>query len=270
MESGKTTSEEITRAYLDRVAAYDVGPFGFHSLITVAPDAIEQARAADAARAAGRRGELLGIPVAVKDLYDTKDMPTTGGSLVFDGFRPLRLLPGRQAARRRRGHLREGEPVGVRQLRLLLGVRLRPGVERLRAVEVVDRLLRRLGRRGRGVAGGGRARLADRRLAVGPLLGRLALLAARHRRPRLDQRRDAADLGPGLRRHDRPLAARPGGDARRHDGHRPGRRVDGRGERRRPSPGRLAHLARSERAQRQDDRLLRQRLPGRLRHRGDA
>ncbi|MDO8187374.1 amidase family protein [Conexibacter sp. JD483] len=89
MEAGVTTSAEITRAYLDRVAAYDVGPFGFHSLITVAPDAMEQARAADTARAQGRSGELLGIPVAVKDLYDTKDMPTTGGSLVFDGFRPV-------------------------------------------------------------------------------------------------------------------------------------------------------------------------------------
>ncbi|MDO8211851.1 amidase family protein [Conexibacter sp. CPCC 206217] len=88
MTSGVTTSAQITRAYLDRVAAYDVGPFGFHSLITVASDAMEQARAADRARAEGKTSPVLGIPVAVKDLYDTKDMPTTGGSLVFDGFRP--------------------------------------------------------------------------------------------------------------------------------------------------------------------------------------
>ncbi|HWT91896.1 MAG TPA: amidase [Solirubrobacteraceae bacterium] len=87
MEAGKTTSEQITRAYLDRIAAYDVGPWGFNSYTTVADDALDQAKAADAARAAGAKGALLGIPLAVKDLLDTKDMPTTNGSLVFEGFR---------------------------------------------------------------------------------------------------------------------------------------------------------------------------------------
>ena len=80
MKSGLTTSQAITRAYLDRIAAYDKGPFGFHSFITVADDAMAQAKAADDARAAGNTSELLGIPVAIKDLYDTKDMPTTDGS----------------------------------------------------------------------------------------------------------------------------------------------------------------------------------------------
>ncbi|MDO8210960.1 amidase [Conexibacter sp. CPCC 206217] len=90
MAAGRATSQEITRAYLDRIAAYDVGQKGFHAFITVASDAMAQARQADAERALGRSGELLGIPMAIKDLYDTKDMPTTGGSLVFDGFRPQR------------------------------------------------------------------------------------------------------------------------------------------------------------------------------------
>ena len=53
MESGLTTSQAITRAYLDRIAAYDKGPFGFHAFITVADDAMAQAKAADDARAAG-------------------------------------------------------------------------------------------------------------------------------------------------------------------------------------------------------------------------
>jgi len=88
MEAGVTTSEEITRAYLDRIAAYDTGQFGVHAFIHVAADAIEQAKAADAARSAGRRGGLLGIPVGVKDLYDTKDMPTTGGTLALEGWQP--------------------------------------------------------------------------------------------------------------------------------------------------------------------------------------
>ena len=90
MRSGATTSQEITRAYLDRIAAYDRGPRGLHSFIHVADDAMAQAKAADVARAQGRDTDLLGIPVAVKDLYDTKDMPTTNGSLVFEGFRPTK------------------------------------------------------------------------------------------------------------------------------------------------------------------------------------
>ena len=90
MEAGSTTSQQITRAYLDRIAAYDGGPFGFHTYITVASDAMAQAKAADDARASGAKGGLLGIPVIVKDLYDTKDMPTTDGSLAFEGWQPKR------------------------------------------------------------------------------------------------------------------------------------------------------------------------------------
>jgi amidase len=90
MDSGLTTSQEITKAYLDRIEAYDKGQFGFHAFITVAKDALQQAAEADAKRAAGVRGDLLGVPVIVKDLYDTKDMPTTDGSLAFEGWQPKR------------------------------------------------------------------------------------------------------------------------------------------------------------------------------------
>ena len=88
MESRVTTSEKITQAYLDRIAAYDVGQFGFHSYEIVASNAIQQARAADAARKAGATGALLGIPIVVKNLYDTFDMVTTNGSMTFAGFHP--------------------------------------------------------------------------------------------------------------------------------------------------------------------------------------
>ncbi|MER5805642.1 amidase [Streptomyces mirabilis] len=88
MKSGRTTAEQITQAYLDRIAAYDRGPFGLHSVLTVAPDALKQARAADRARARGDKRPLLGIPILAKDIFDTKDMATTGGSLIFDGYRP--------------------------------------------------------------------------------------------------------------------------------------------------------------------------------------
>ena len=78
--------------------------------------------------------------------------------------------------------------------------RVRPGVERVRPVEVADRLLRRLGRRRwRRRFAAAALRHADRRLAVGPVERRLARLAARHGRHAVDRRRDAADLRAGLR-----------------------------------------------------------------------
>jgi amidase len=88
MEAGVTTSQEITQAYLDRIDFYDKGQFGFHAYEVVAGDAMKQAAAADAARKAGKKGALLGIPIAIKNLYDTYDMPTTNGSFTFAGFRP--------------------------------------------------------------------------------------------------------------------------------------------------------------------------------------
>jgi amidase len=90
MESGVTTSQEITQAYLDRIEFYDKGQFGFHSYEVVAADAMKQAAAADAARRSGKKGPLLGIPIAIKNLYDTFDMPTTNGSFTFENFRPAR------------------------------------------------------------------------------------------------------------------------------------------------------------------------------------
>ncbi len=88
MQSGRTTAQEITQAYLDRIAAYDVGQFGFHSYEVVSSSAIQQAKAADAARRKGADGPLLGIPIIVKNLYDTFDMATTNGSKTFAGFQP--------------------------------------------------------------------------------------------------------------------------------------------------------------------------------------
>ncbi len=88
--AGKTNTQQIVRAYLDRIAAYDGGPLGMHSVITLAPDAMAQAKAADDARAAGDTRPLLGIPILAKDIFDTKDMATTGGSLVFAGYRPTK------------------------------------------------------------------------------------------------------------------------------------------------------------------------------------
>lgn len=88
MKAGRVTAEDITRAYLDRIAYYDRGPLGFHAYELVARDALAQARAADRARHRGDERPLLGIPIAVKNNYDTFDMPTTNGSFTFAGFQP--------------------------------------------------------------------------------------------------------------------------------------------------------------------------------------
>ena len=61
LAAGKTTAVAVTQAYIARIKAYD-GPL--HSVIAVAPDAIEQASASDKRRAAGTTlGPLDGVPI---------------------------------------------------------------------------------------------------------------------------------------------------------------------------------------------------------------
>ena len=48
---------------------------------------LAQARAADARIAAGERSPLLGVPIAHKDIFVTKDFPTTAGSRMLEGYR---------------------------------------------------------------------------------------------------------------------------------------------------------------------------------------
>ena len=57
-------------------------------MISVNPHALEEARKDDQLRAEGDTAPLLGIPIAAKDIYDTTEMPTTGGSLVFENYVP--------------------------------------------------------------------------------------------------------------------------------------------------------------------------------------
>ncbi|WP_298944468.1 amidase family protein [uncultured Microbacterium sp.] len=85
MNAGVTTSVEITQDYIDRIAAYDrTIPAGatraLNSIITVNAAALQVAAAADAERAEhGMTSMLLGVPIALKDNYNTADMVTTGG-----------------------------------------------------------------------------------------------------------------------------------------------------------------------------------------------
>ena len=87
MNAGVVTSVDLTRAYLARIAAYDGLTDATHTralnsiLTTGDEDALAAAAASDAYRAAngGPRSMLDGIPVVLKDNYDTKDMPTSAG-----------------------------------------------------------------------------------------------------------------------------------------------------------------------------------------------
>jgi amidase len=81
--AGAITSEALVAACLARIAAREseVGAFAF-----VDPAAaLAQARAADGAAS---RGPLHGVPVAIKDIIDTADMPTAYGSAIYEGHRP--------------------------------------------------------------------------------------------------------------------------------------------------------------------------------------
>lgn len=92
MNAGVTTSVEITQEYLDRIAAYDrtlvdtaAGGRPLASIITTSSVALDAAKQADAVRAEqGMTSMLLGVPVAVKDNYNTADMVTTAGCGCWD------------------------------------------------------------------------------------------------------------------------------------------------------------------------------------------
>ena len=91
LDAGTLTSERLVEMCLARIAAFDRKGPSLHAVIALNPNALEQARALDAERKAkGRRSPLHGIPVVLKDNYDTFDMPTTGGSVLLEGSIPAK------------------------------------------------------------------------------------------------------------------------------------------------------------------------------------
>jgi amidase len=92
MQSGKTSSQTIVRAYLARIKTLDKNGPRINSVIEINPDALLIARTLDAERKAGKvRGPMHGIPVLIKDNIATSDkMQTTAGSLALVGSRPNR------------------------------------------------------------------------------------------------------------------------------------------------------------------------------------
>jgi Asp-tRNA(Asn)/Glu-tRNA(Gln) amidotransferase A subunit family amidase len=87
IESRQLTSERLANIYLSRIERFDPK---IRSIITLTRDhGLERAKAADAEIAAGKyRGPLHGIPYGVKDLLDTKNIPTTYGAEPFRGRVP--------------------------------------------------------------------------------------------------------------------------------------------------------------------------------------
>lgn len=84
LDNGEVSSVELTRELLERIERHDGD---INAFITVTGEqALAEAEAADAARAAGRAGLLTGVPVAHKDIFCTRDVRTSCGSRMLDGF----------------------------------------------------------------------------------------------------------------------------------------------------------------------------------------
>lgn len=90
-DDGSLTSEKLVSLYLERISAYDKTGPRINALINVNPEALSVARALDIERRAkGPRSPLHGIPVILKDAFNTRDLPTTGSSLSLKDLRPAR------------------------------------------------------------------------------------------------------------------------------------------------------------------------------------
>lgn len=88
MKAGELNAETLTRQYLERIARLDQSAF-LNAIVTVNPEALTQARALDAEFArTGRLRALHGIPIIVKDNYDTEGLQTSGGSVALKGVTP--------------------------------------------------------------------------------------------------------------------------------------------------------------------------------------
>ncbi|SDK12796.1 Asp-tRNA(Asn)/Glu-tRNA(Gln) amidotransferase subunit GatA [Nonomuraea jiangxiensis] len=84
---GEVSAVEVAEAHLDRMA--EVEPKVQAFLHVDRETTLDQARAVDARLRAGEKlGPLAGVPVAHKDIFVTRDMPTTAGSKILEGWRP--------------------------------------------------------------------------------------------------------------------------------------------------------------------------------------
>ncbi len=84
LDAGALTSERLVELCLARIAAYDDHGPRINAVITLNPQALQRARELDLERLrSGRRSPLHGIPIVLKDNFDTADLPTTAGSFLL-------------------------------------------------------------------------------------------------------------------------------------------------------------------------------------------
>ena len=84
LESGAATAESLVQGYLARIRAYDPA---LNAVPVLNPDALEEARASDARRAAGKPlGPLDGVPYTAKASFSARGLPVTSGSPAFAGL----------------------------------------------------------------------------------------------------------------------------------------------------------------------------------------
>ncbi|MGI6014835.1 MAG: amidase family protein [Oscillospiraceae bacterium] len=87
---GELTCQELCEAYLARIDAYDKKGPKLNSIIYLNPHAIEEAEELDKYLKVNKKlkGPLHGIPIMLKDNFNTVDMPTTAGSIALKGWVP--------------------------------------------------------------------------------------------------------------------------------------------------------------------------------------
>jgi amidase len=89
LSEGKVTSEQLVKAYLERIDKYDKQGPKLNSIILVNPKALEEAKALDKElKEKGPRSPLHGVPIILKDNFDTFDMPTSGGNKAMKDSQP--------------------------------------------------------------------------------------------------------------------------------------------------------------------------------------
>ena len=89
VDAGALSAERLVELCLARIAAYDDEGPRINAVISLNPDARRRARELDAERErSGRRSPLHGIPVVLKDNFDTADIPTTAGSFLLQDSLP--------------------------------------------------------------------------------------------------------------------------------------------------------------------------------------